>query len=325
LTQGYVLVALGGILIAAAARRAALLWMLAPLAVISGYAAIRGIVGPTDGERVFALTREGVPQYGGAFRNVGSFSGAVGLASYLVPAAVCAFALALLRRELRVPAAVVFVASTVAIVTSYTRAALAAVALGVLLAMALSLRRGSSRRAKLLAIGVTVATLVVGGFAAVVVSSDQPRLRERIHAFVDPLGDRSVRLRLTSWKNSLSAIAHHPLGTGLGTVGRASSSGEDGRVTTDNSYLKVFREQGIVPGAAFVFGLIALCAACIRSQRQPGVGAVGIAACAGFAAFLVLSGAGEYIEQPGKVLAWTLLGVALWNASVLDERGVRTW
>jgi hypothetical protein len=31
-------------------------------------------------------------------------------------------------------------------------------------------------------------------------------------------------------------------------------------------------------------------------------------------AFLLLCVMGEYIEQPGKGLAWTLLGIASWEA-----------
>jgi hypothetical protein len=41
-----------------------------------------------------------------------------------------------------------------------------------------------------------------------------------------------------------------------------------------------------------------------------------------FAAFLVLSLAGEYIEQPGKVVAWAFMGIALTAGSRPDDPAV---
>ena len=41
---------------------------------------------------------------------------------------------------------------------------------------------------------------------------------------------------------------------------------------------------------------------------------LGVAALAAFSSFLVLFLMGDYIEQPGKALSWTLLGVASWEA-----------
>jgi hypothetical protein len=38
--------------------------------------------------------------------------------------------------------------------------------------------------------------------------------------------------------------------------------------------------------------------------------AVGFAALAGFVAFVALAFTGEAVEQPGKVVAWGLLGIA---------------
>jgi hypothetical protein len=98
-------------------------------------------------------------------------------------------------------------------------------------------------------------------------------------------------------------------------VGRATESGRRA-VTTDNSYLKVLREQGILVGGLFVVGLlaavVALAPAVVRAPRD--VRALGLAALSACVAFLVLAGAGEYVEQPGKVVFWTLLGLAAWVA-----------
>jgi len=81
---------------------------------------------------------------------------------------------------------------------------------------------------------------------------------------------------------------------------------------TDNSFIKVTLEQGIAVGLLFTVALItAIALVARRLRRVPGEsGAIGIAALAGFVAFLGMSVTGEYIEQPGKVVAWALFGIA---------------
>jgi hypothetical protein len=89
----------------------------------------------------------------------------------------------------------------------------------------------------------------------------------------------------------------------------------------------VLREQGFLGFALFAGGLlggIALLAA--RLRRVPNYpGALGLAALAGFVTFLGVAISGEYVEQPGKVIAWGLLGVAAAQAlgNVDNERVAR--
>jgi O-antigen ligase len=90
-------------------------------------------------------------------------------------------------------------------------------------------------------------------------------------------------------------------------------------VTADNSYLKILREQGLPGGVLFLVGVLGLTAVVARRLRRVDRDArvLGLAALCGFVAFLILSGTGEYVEQPGKAFAWTLLGVAIaqaWSA-----------
>jgi hypothetical protein len=319
LTQGYLLAVPAGLLLAAAAHRRRLVMplLLLTLSLVSGYAALRTIIGPSAVERAFALSRPGVTQYGNAFRAVGSFSGAVGLASFLVPTGVFGFTLAVASRHYRVWGAVVFSLALVGIVGSYARAALIALAVGALVALVLSLSVSSlSRRSRVIAVVATSVALGVGVASTIVASEASPQTRTRMAAFVHPLRDKSLQIRLSTWKRSLRAVIHHPLGTGLGTVGSASSLEGGATVTTDNNYLKVLQEQGILVGALFVFGLLGICASLssvIRRQTQS-TRVLGAAALAAFVSLLVLSLFGEYLEQPGKVLAWTFLGFAAWQA-----------
>jgi hypothetical protein len=317
LTQAYALAAVAGALLLARAGRDGGRLLLAVLAAVAGYAALRALFGPSELERGFALTRaQGAPEYGEVFRTVGSFSSAVALASFLVPVGVLAFALAVLDVELRLPATLAFAAATVGVLGSYTRVALVALAVGAVLAAALSLAGAiRSPRRKLAVVAVLSGALALGAAATAVASRESPEVRERARAFVDPLDDPSVRQRLDTWRDAAADVRREPLGTGLGTVGRASERGRRA-VTTDNSYLKVVREQGVLGGGLFLLGLALGLAALARGVlRAPAADRpLGVAAVAACAAFLVLAGAGEYVEQPGKVVFWTLLGAAAWIA-----------
>jgi hypothetical protein len=320
LTQFYVVAALAGLVLAAAGRSSGprmVTFLLAGLGVVAAYAAVRGVIGPSEHERQFALTRPGVPVYGDVFRAVGSFSGAVGLASFLVPTAVFALLAALLVRPLRLLGTAVFVCATVGVVSSYTRAALVAIAAGLVFGAVLAAAAsGTSRRRGVLVVSAVVAVLTLVSVGAAVASRASPVVEKRAHAFVDPLNDKSLRERFDTWVDSVNEIRRRPLGTGLGTVGRASGIGGETTVTTDNSYLKILREQGVLVAPLFILGILAAVLAIawglIRApaRRQ----AIGVAALSGFVSFLVLALAGEYLEQPGKVLAWALLGMAAWAA-----------
>lgn len=316
LTQAYVAATLAGLLLFADRDRAprVLTALLVGLGLVAAYAAMRAISGPAEFERLFALSRPGVPQYGGEFRDVGSFSGAVGLTSYLVPAGVFALTIALLVPRHRVLSAIVFGCSSVAVVASYTRAGLIALGVGLVVAVALTISVARFTRRALWLVSATALALALVGGSAAVYGRHSPEIRERLHGFVDPLGDESIRLRLDTWRESLRSIEQHPLGTGLGTVGRASSLGGEPTVTTDNSYLKVAREQGLLGVALFLAGIAGACWVVAKQVRRLPGGPVGVAAVAAFVSFLVLAFFGEYVEQPGKVLAWTLLGIGAWQA-----------
>jgi O-Antigen ligase len=317
LTQGYVPAALGGLVLAArlGSHRLpdVLLWVILPAVA---YAALRGLTGPTDAEQAYAEARAPNASFDELGRNVGSFTGPVGLVSFLVPAALVGLALALLRARPRVVALALFALAMTGIVGSYVRTALAAVVVGAGLLTALLLGTTSGRARRRGAFGVVVVAVVLfGGYAAALYAgSANPATKWRAESLAHPFTDYSVTNRLDLWGHTLDLVADEPFGSGLGTVGRATVVGRQATFT-DNSYLKVLREQGI-PGALLFLGglggiVIAVTLRLIRANplRRP----VGTAALVGFAGFLALSVMGEYIEQPGKLLAWTLLGVAIWE------------
>ncbi|MGH2726837.1 MAG: O-antigen ligase family protein, partial [Actinomycetota bacterium] len=184
-----------------------------------------------------------------------------------------------------------------------------------------------TRRRKVVLVSVIAGVLVVGGVGTAIASQASPDLRERARGFLHPLEDESVKLRLETWKDTLGEVRQHPLGTGVGSVGRASTYGRGDvkAIIADNSYLKILREQGWLGGPMFVVGivvlLIALTLTLLDRSRPPHP--IGLAALAGAFAFLVLGLAGEYVEQPGKVLAWLFLGIAILEVARARTRNGR--
>lgn len=319
LTQWYVLVTLCGLaLLSMNARRELLLRvLLLAMTAIAGYGAIRALIGPAESERLYALdnpTTALVYSAGGlVFKNIGSFSGAVGLVSFLAPAGVTTFFLGLLLPRYRLLAWSTFGLVVVAILGSYVRAGVVAVALSMAATgTLLVLGRRVQRRRKLFFLGAVIGALILGAGATRVAFGSSPELQARAAGIVNPLADESMQIRFRTWSDSLDIIRERPLGTGLGTVGRASETAL-GATTTDNSYLKVFREQGLAVGLMFVLGLSGTILATGRALVRIGASdrPLGIAAFGGFLAFLLLCLDSETIELPGKVLAWLLLGIVL--------------
>lgn len=285
--------------------------------IVSLYAAGRVLVGPADAEATFAREVPTVTMYGDTLRAIGSFSSAIGLMSFLTPLAVFALAAGLLMPRLRALAWSVGALSVVGLIGSYSRTSLFAVALGLCVALLLAFAgSGAGRRRVLVATALAVAALGAAYGGVLLASQTSPALRERAEGMLNPLGDRSTQLRFETWRRELRDAMDHPLGQGIGSVGAASSPDRARLRTTDNSFLKVLIEQGVLGLLLFGGGMLAAVLLLARRVRRTSgeTRAVGISALSGFVAFLSISMVGESVEQPGKVLAWALLGAAAAHA-----------
>ena len=319
LFQWYTLVALAGLAVFSQPRlrSSALHAVLGIGLVVSLYAAVRVVIGPADAEREFATAVKTVTMYGDTLRAVGSFSSAIGLSSFLTPLAVFSLLLGLLLPRLRLLSWIVAGLALVGLIGSYSRASLFGVALGLAFGLVLVFAgRDLSTRRKLVSAAVVLAMVAVtyGGLWAA--SQTSPELRDRAQGVIDPLNDESVRLRFETWELNLENAADHPLGQGVGAVGAASAPERVRLRTTDNSFLKVLVEQGFIGLLLFAGGMLGAVVLLARRLRTAGaeLRPAGLAALAGFVAFLGISLAGESVEQPGKVLAWGLLGLAAAHA-----------
>src|SRR5207245_10742556 len=145
-----------------------------------------------------------------------------------------------------------------------------------------------TRRAKVTAAGAVVAVLLLGAGATAVASSVSPQLRARARGMLNPLGDSNMRARFKLWRQTLHEVEKHPLGSGVGTVGRASGLSNRATVTTDNSYVKILREQGVPGTFFFLAGVLLLCIATFRRlyRAPPFARPLGVAALTAFVSFL---------------------------------------
>jgi O-antigen ligase len=316
LTQAYVpLVLAGVVLFPSWSRRQDLtkpiLWV---FALIAGYAALRAAIGPASWELSYAISRTPLAQLGSVTRDIGSFSSPQELAGFLAPVGAFALIVGVLNSSLRLLALVTFALAAVAVVDSYVRIGLVALALGVAVLAAVTIfGRGTPHRTKAAAFA-SLLVVVAGGYALALVAGSASRVAgTRARGLTHPLSDPSIQTRLHTWNKSLRVTFHHPLGTGLGTVGHAT---EVQHVTTDfvdNTYLKVLQEQGIF-GLLFIVGVLGstILLGFRLARAGPGRDTLAVAALGAFVAFLTVCFLGEYIELPGKVIAWTMLGVGIW-------------
>jgi O-Antigen ligase len=323
LTQAYVPVVLGGVALFPVARdREALIkGILIVFAVVSGYAALRAAIGPATWERTYALTRSGQAFLSGIFRDVGSFNTPQDMASFVAPAGVFALILGVLNPRVRTFALLTFLLCGVAVVESYVRTAIVAMGIGVaVLALLVLLTNTTPRYLKIAAVASALVVAGAGYGGALAAGGASHSTAVRAAGLSHPFTDPSIETRWRRWKRAARAAVDHPLGTGLGTVGSATgSAGTLSRFATgtytDNSYLKVLDEQGIPIGLLFIVGVIGSAVLIGRELVRAGPlrRPVAVAALGGFVAFFTLCFLGDYIEWPGKILAWTLLGIAVWD------------
>ena len=294
--------------------------LLAGLAAVMLYATLRGIVGPDPAEEAAALAREGATRVGGAFRGVGTFSSAVGLSSAAAPAAVFGLVLGVLSRRHRSAALTLAAVAFGAVVASLGRTPLLATLLGLAFAGLFVARIRLPRRRRLTVLGGMAGAAALLALGAVIASAASPVLQDRLGGLVRPWQDRSMEMRYETWEKELERVEDEPLGRGLGTVGRASGFSRDEKVTTDNSFLKVLVEQGYPGLALLLLALLTTIVVLVRSigRSRRADRALGVAALSAFVSFAALMATIEAIEQPGKVLAWTFLGIAIAAVRPLD-------
>jgi hypothetical protein len=212
----------------------------------------------------------------GFVRNGGLFLDQLTLGFFLVlPVALCLRRLAVRRRQILV--AILALVGGGVLINSFTRSAILAAVVAVIVVLGPGLRRGRPR-------AVLVAGALIAALVLVAPAFGSGRLLERIVGATNGQ-DASATAHHHSTDNALGVFERHPLGLGLGSnpataVTQQSTNG----ITAENAYLQVGLELGWAGLALFaVVVVLTLMELLARARRGPP------AALAAYGALLGLS------------------------------------
>jgi hypothetical protein len=288
--------------------------------LVSTYALVQWLLGPTDAERELALQPgRGVNIVEGRLRVFGSFQTGhqLGYFTAIVIPYCLAFTLAV-RGRWQWIGGLATLLSVGALLASEGRAALVAAVVGVVAVLVLfPISRGSRG----LSLGTNIAAagaVIAAGAVAFALVSNNPGTGERFEQILNPGEDAAFQARVKKWDDAVDELGGRPLGLGLGTGGSAQqSSGPYLTIASynlDNSYLKVAYEQGFAMLALFAVALAALLWRLLRggvTLRDPEAGWNAIGAGAALAGIAILLYTGLYIEAAPAFVLWTIVGLGL--------------
>jgi hypothetical protein len=323
LSQAYAFLALAGlVMVVRFDRRRLASGLLLVGGLVAAYAVVRALTGLTPAEQTYAISRSPDFQYGETFRAIGSAESAPALASLVTPIFAFAVGAGLAWRRYRVAAWSTAGLALIANILTYTRiSVLAMLGVAALTTLAWFVLSRPSRRRVVAGLVCGVVLLAAVAAAVIVQGTGSAGSSARVQGFVDPAGDASIRERVDTWGRAFDAFTAKPFGNGVGSVGSAAAKAgvtrdNGGTPVTDSSFLKVLVEQGVVGAPLFYAGILGICCLLLLRLRRapPRRRGLLLASLAGFGSFVMLWTVGEYIEQPGKALAWILLGVALGEA-----------
>jgi hypothetical protein len=288
--------------------------------LVSAYAVIQWLLGPTDAERELALQPgRGVNMVEGRLRVFGSFQTGHQLgffAAIAIPYCL-AFTLSVRGGWQRI-GALSTVLAVGALLASEGRAALVAAVIGVVLVLVLLPICRSSRGLRLGTNVAAAGAVVAAAAVAFVFVSDNPGTSERFERILNPGQDAAFQSRLMKWDDAIDEVGGRPLGLGLGTGGSAQlTSGPYLTIASynlDNSYLKIAYEQGFAMMILFAAVLAALLWRLLRggvaaNDQETAWNAIG--AGAALAGIAVLFYTGLYIEAAPAYVLWAIVGLGL--------------
>ena len=232
--------------------------------------------------------------------------------SILALAVAAAILLTARRTITRLGAGAVCALAIASIGFSITRSA--ALAAGVVLVvMAIATRRP----ARALAVGGVLALGLLVALASGVIST------EAIHALVNP-HEASVQAHQGAIGTGLTLVDEDPVGHGLGTVGTIGQRVfRSEAITTENWYLQIATEMGVVQGVLFVLISLVVAAEAFVSflrVRDLALARVCLAAAGGSVGFFIVGNMLHAWEVPVVAMAfWLLAGIAV-GARETDRR-----
>jgi hypothetical protein len=228
-------------------------------------------------------------------------------------------ATALMRRRARGLLAALVAVIAVALLFTFSRSSLLALAAG-LVVLAVAWRRWWPAAAAVATIAVSVAWVHVfpdvaptGKWTASDLQLGRANAAKHPNATGNPgsTNEPSIRSHLTSLRDGARTVVHHPQGYGLGNAGQTASRTETPIKAGESNYTELGVETGIVGALLWIAWNLALLAALLR--RAPVVAAA-------FAAALILAVQTDVIGDPWMAyVLWALAGIAMRPLALVDD------
>ena len=315
-----------------ATMRRAAIGFVAVAALVSSYAVMRWIVGPSGKEEElarFVANAINVDPISKELRTFGSFLTAHQLAFWTgLMAPFCLGCALFLTGKGRLLAIAAVGLCTLAIFASAARGPLVGMVVGLALVLFLYLFARAFPGIKIGVAGLALCGLIGLGAGGLALSANNPEKFEKYVGIFDPGDDPTYNQRQIKWEAAWADVEEHPFGQGLGTGGVAQQQvGTDLKTSTtdlDNSYLKVAYEQGLVIAILYAIALLGtlatLVVASLRTESRQAA-AIGLGASGTLAAVMISFWSGLYVESPPALAGWLIvgLGVAHFVARQLPE------
>jgi hypothetical protein len=134
------------------------------------------------------------------------------------------------------------------------------------------------------------------------------------------------------WSQALRDLHGHPFGFGVGSAATGYAGGsippspylnDIAAQSIDSGYLRIALEQGLVVMAVFAAGLLTLLvglATGAARAREPESAGYLIGAAGSLTVFVVLFGAGAFMEGLPSLLGWIIIGLGVAQLSVVPQR-----
>jgi O-Antigen ligase len=290
--------------------------------VVTAYATLRYLTGPTSVERALAL-QQPYNDNEGSLRLIGSMFSRHQLSAWIgtiLPFCVALAAVATARMRLRIAAT--FVLGVVAIAGTNSRSGALGLALGLVVLVVLLHASRSLDRFRLKASVMALVVTAIVGYAGVSVATSDGGPAAHYTVILTPGHDPAYQARQLKWREAIAAIRAHPGGLGLGSAGgvaeRTSRFDSVGAHRIDNSYLMLAYQQGVGVLAVFVVGLVLLLGTLARAATRgadPQLAALAAGGAASLAAFAAIMYTGDFVEGFNGLTAWIVAGVGAVAAS----------
>jgi hypothetical protein len=290
--------------------------------LVTAYATLRHITGPTSAERALAL-QQPYNNNEGSLRLIGSMFSRHQLSAWIgTVLPFCVGLAAVATARMRIAIAATFVLALVAIAGTNSRSGALGLALGlVVLVVLLHLARALDRfRLKASVMALVVVAIVA--YAGVSVATTDGGPASHYTVILTPGRDPAYQARQLKWRQAIDAIRAHPAGLGLGSAGGVAERNQRfdsvGAHRIDNSYLMLAYEQGVGVFVLFAVGLVLLLARLALAATRttdPQLAALAAGGAASLAAFAAIMYTGDFLEGLNGLTAWVLAGVGAVAAS----------